>query len=108
VGTGDVKNAFANQLITENSPLKNDILRSHNQYISIAIAFGVIGFLWFVFAVFYPFIVYGKQEFLITAFFIIYMSSMFWEDSLETQIGVTIFAFFYPFYLFQNPFLKES
>ena len=106
VGTGDVKNAFANQLIADNSPLKDGVLRSHNQYISIAIAFGIIGFLWFVFAAFYPFLIYGKQDFLLTAFFIIYISSMLWEDSLETQIGVTIFAFFYPFYLFQNPFSK--
>jgi len=107
VGTGDVKNEFARQLIKDSSPLKQERLRAHNQFISIAIAFGIIGFLWFLFAVFYPYLKIGQFDFLLTSFFIIYFLSMFWEDSLETQIGVTIFAFFYPFYLFLNPSLNK-
>ena len=108
VGTGDVKAEFSRQLQEEKSPLQKDRLRSHNQYISIAIAFGIIGLLWFVFAILYPFISTGRFDFLMMAFLIIYLLSMFWEDSLETQIGVTIFAFFYPLFLFQNPTIKET
>lgn len=107
VGTGDVKYLFANQLNIENSPLKNNGLRAHNQFISIAIAFGIIGLTWFVFALMYPYIK-RRNDFLLTAFLIIYITSMLWEDSLETQIGVTIFAFFYPFYLFLNPITPKT
>ncbi|OIP00934.1 MAG: hypothetical protein AUJ98_06000 [Bacteroidetes bacterium CG2_30_33_31] len=108
VGTGDVKNCFADELIKEKSSLSEDHLRAHNQFISIAIAFGIPGFLWFLFAIFYPFIKKHSYDFLFMIFFISYLSSMLWEDSLETQIGVTIFAFFYPFYLFMNPYLNKK
>jgi hypothetical protein len=108
VGTGDVKQAFKNQLHLENSPLKDSNLRAHNQWISIAIAFGLVGFLLFTFALFYPWIYLKRFDFLFVSFFVIYTLSMFWEDSLETQIGVTIFAFFYPFLLFLNPYSKNK
>jgi hypothetical protein len=107
VGTGDVKKAFEKQLEKESSPLAGAGLRSHNQFITIAVVFGVSGLLWFVFALFYPFIKMKHFEFLFLVFFVTYVLSMFWEDSLETQIGVTIFAFFYPFYLFLNPYCKK-
>ena len=108
VGTGDIKLEFKNQLEKENSPLKDAGLRTHNQWISIAIAFGIPVFLYFVFALFYPMISLKRYDFLFMSFFVIYTLSMFWEDSLETQIGVTIFAFFYPYLLFMNPFNQKS
>lgn len=107
VGTGDVKSEFAIMLIQKKSPLSDSGLRAHNQWISIAIAFGLVGFFWFAFAWFYPVFKLQNKHFLLLSFFTIYTLSMFWEDSLETQIGVTIFAFFYPFFLFLNPFQKK-
>lgn len=107
IGNGDVKKAFAQELIHQKSPLANSGLRTHNQWVSLAIAFGLVGFAWFVFAFYYP-VFYRRQfDFLFMVVLLVYSMSMFWEDSLETQIGVTIIAFFYPFLMFQNPFVKE-
>lgn len=108
IGTGDVKKEFKKQLIKDNSPLEEAGLRTHNQWISIAIAFGIIGLIWFVFSIFYPLLKLQQKDFLLVSFFVVYLISMFWEDSLETQIGVTIFGFFYPFFLFLNPFLSKK
>ena len=108
VGTGDVKKSFNKRLQADNSPLAKTGLRAHNQFISIAVAFGIAGLLFFVFVLFYPMIKSRAYDFLFLTFFIAYFFSMLWEDSLETQIGVTIFAFFYPFYLFLNPFEKRK
>jgi len=102
VGTGDVQYTFDNYYEKNNSPLlKKWRLRSHNQYLSIAVAFGIIGLLWFLITLFYPVI---KQkmvfDYLYITFFIVTIISFFTEDTLETQAGVTFYAFFNSFFLF--------
>lgn len=108
VGTGDVKSEFKKYLESEKSPLYDAGLRAHNQFISIGVAFGVIGLLWFLFAFYFPVYQMVKPHFLLVFFIVLYSLSMLWEDSLETQIGVTIFAFFYPLFLFGNPFQSKK
>jgi hypothetical protein len=106
VGTGDVKQAFIQQYEESNSLLTSESRhRSHNQYLTIAIAFGIIGLLWFIFAVFSPlFFVQGiKSNFLFMSFFIIFNLSFLFEDTLETQAGLSFFIFFWCVYLY---FLK--
>jgi hypothetical protein len=102
VGTGDVEKAFDVQYEKINSPLvKEWQLRSHNQFLAIGIAFGIIGLLWFLFTLSYPIIAEKKfNDYLYMTFFIIAVLSMFTEDTLETQAGVTLFAFFNSFFLF--------
>ncbi|MBI4945149.1 MAG: O-antigen ligase family protein [Bacteroidetes bacterium] len=102
VGTGDVEKAFDTQYEKTNSPLtKKWRLRSHNQFLSIGAAFGIIGMFWFLFTLFYPMFAERKlSDYLYMIFFIIAFLSMFTEDTLETQAGVTFFAFFNSFYLF--------
>lgn len=105
VGTGDVQNAFDVQYIKSKSTLKKELrFRSHNQYLSITVAFGIIGLVWFLVTLFYPAI---KQklifDFLYIAFFIITLISFLTEDTLETQAGVTFYAFFNSFFLFLQP-----
>jgi hypothetical protein len=94
VGTGDGKNEFREELVQVNSPLKDLGLRSHNQYLAILISFGLIGFIIFLFALLYP-AVHQKRFFtyLYFIFICIMLISMFTEDTLESQPGVSFFAF---------------
>ena len=101
VGTGDVKDAFAKELEEKDSPLAFTNKRSHNQYFTFLIAFGIIGLGLILFSIIYPVIVFNKfKDPLFLIFFLIIILSMFTEDSLEPQDGVTFFAFFYSFFLF--------
>ncbi|HSW67445.1 MAG TPA: O-antigen ligase family protein [Bacteroidales bacterium] len=97
VGTGDIKNAFANAYVETNSPLEPRFRkRSHNQYLSIAVTFGLAGLAWFVVALLYPvFKLRRTGDLLFAAFLLIGLLSMLGEDTLETQAGVTFFAAFY-------------
>jgi hypothetical protein len=110
VGTGDVPNAFNQEYIQSNSSLEPMWrLRAHNQYLSITVGMGLIGLLWFLITLFYPMYKLGMQfNFLYMTFFIISLVSFFTEDTLETQAGVTFFAFFNSFFLFLQPCGKEK
>ncbi|NOZ34612.1 MAG: hypothetical protein GXO80_04855 [Chlorobi bacterium] len=102
VGTGDVKDEYKKQYKLSNSKLsEKHRLRAHNQYVTIFITFGFFGFLWFMFALFYPIVKTKKyKNYLFLISFIIIFFSMLNEDTLETQMGATIFAFFLSFFLF--------
>lgn len=104
VGTGDLKTSFRKELARMNSPLQNakeGLFSSHNQFLNIMVSFGVIGFIWFLFALIYPAIKTGGiKDYFFLIFFIIAMLSMLTDDTLKTQAGVTFFAFFYSFFLF--------
>ena len=102
VGTGDMNEAFQQEYEKMNSKLAPDQRwRSHNQFLSIFVGFGIFGLLWFLFAILYPPIVLGKfKDFFFLVFFIIVILSMIPEDTIESQLGVTFFALFYSFFLF--------
>lgn len=101
VGTGDMPAAFSQTYEEMNSPLKPELRwRSHNQYFSFLIAFGIFGLLWFLFVLLYPAFVHGKiKSGIYLAFLLLMLLSMLSEDTLETQIGVSLFAFFTSFFL---------
>ena len=107
VGTGDMNIAFQDQYLKMHSRLAPDQRwRSHNQFLSILVGFGIFGLAWFLFAILYPPAVLGKfNDYFFLVFFIICMLSMLPEDTIESQSGVTFFAFFYSFLLFGR---KES
>lgn len=100
-GTGIVK-VFADYYDDTNSKLKSEYrLRSHNQYLAIMVAFGVVGLLWFLFSMFYPlFEDKRNRNYLYIVFLFIVMLSMFTDDTLETQVGATLFAFYNSFLVF--------
>lgn len=101
VGTGDIDDVFANYYEETNSKLLPEYrFRSHNQYLAITIAFGVIGLLWYLFSLIYPLSVKRNRNYLYLMFLLIMLLSMLTEDTLETQIGVTLFAFFNSFLIF--------
>jgi hypothetical protein len=102
VGTGDVPQAFAQTYDEIHSPLKEEYrFRAHNQYLAIAVAFGLVGLAFFLFVLFYPWLS-SKQNrtYLYMVFLCVMLLSMFPEDTLETQAGATLFAFFVSLLLF--------
>jgi hypothetical protein len=102
VGTGDMNIAFQNQYEAMDSPLKPEFRwRSHNQFLSITVGFGMIGLIWFLFSLLYPPIKMRRMsDFYYLTFFVILIVSMISEDTIETQAGVTFFAFFTSLFLF--------
>jgi O-antigen ligase len=102
VGTGDMNEAFQQQYVKSGTKLAPDQRwRSHNQFLSIFIGFGIFGLLWFLFSIFYPPVLLGKfNDYFFLIFIIIAMLSMIPEDTIESQAGVTFFAFFYSFLIF--------
>ena len=105
VGTGDVPQAFAQAYDEIHSPLKEEFrFRAHNQYLAIAVAFGLVGLVFFLFVLLYPWCASRKNHtYLYMAFLTIMVLSMFPEDTLETQAGATLFAFFEALLLFAAP-----
>lgn len=97
VGPGDVDHAFQKQYTLDNSPLiQKNRLQSHNQYLSYLVGYGLIGLLVFLAVIFvflYCFWKYADLAALL--FMVIACLSFVVEDTLETQAGVTFFAFFY-------------
>ena len=96
VGTGDVPQAFSAAYDEIHSPLKEEFrFRAHNQYLAIAVAFGLVGLAFFLFVLLYPWLSSKKHHtYLYMVFLCIMLLSMFPEDTLETQAGATLFAFF--------------
>lgn len=105
VGTGDVPQAFSQAYDEIHSPLQEEYrFRAHNQYLAIAVAFGLVGLVFFLFVLFYPWFASRKNHtYLYLVFFCIMLLSMFPEDTLETQAGATLFAFFMALLLFARP-----
>ena len=105
VGTGDVPQAFAQTYDEIHSPLKEEFrFRAHNQYLAIAVAFGLVGLAFFLFVLFYPWFSSKRYHtYLYVIFLCIILLSMFPEDTLETQAGATLFAFFESLLLFAYP-----
>ena len=105
VGTGDVPQAFSRAYDELHSPLKEEYrFRAHNQYLAIAVAFGLVGLAFFLFVLFYPWFASRRNHtYLYLVFLCIMLLSMFPEDTLETQAGTTLFAFFMALLLFAKP-----
>lgn len=102
VGTGDLEDTLYNKYDEMGSMLKNDFrYHAHNQYIAFMIAFGLPGIIIFLFGLLYP-AIYSNSftDYFFGVFFSIITISMLSDDTLETQAGVTLFAFFYSFLIF--------
>lgn len=102
VGTGDINKAFKVQYEKTNSILAPEWRhRAHNQFLAIFITFGFLGFLWFLFTLIYPPLKLKMLfDYRYFVFLITIILSMLVEDTLETQMGVTLFAFLNSFLLF--------
>jgi len=102
VGTGDVNEEFLKKYEKIKSPLSERWrLRAHNQYLTFFITFGIFGFFWFLLCLIYPLTIKPITYFYLL-FIVIATVSMITEDTLESQAGVTFFAFFNSLFLFQK------
>ena len=95
VGVGDVKSAYNEYYDKTGSRLsKENRRKSHQQFLSVGVSFGMIGL--FVFGMFlwssYKTIPNSKMMFAILT---ILICSFLNEDTLETQAGATLVAFFF-------------
>ena len=104
VGTGDVNKSFLLEYgKSKNDEIRTFKLRSHNQYLSTGIALGVFGLFIFLFVLVYYWSSYtGSFDFLFIITQAVLILGMFWEDTLETQAGVTIFALITSLLLFEK------
>lgn len=102
VGTGDIMAAIQEEYQTSGSKLSPAYrLRPHNQYLTTAATFGLLGLLLFLAIWVYPLIHSKKLTGLHLAFWVIAVTSMIFEDTLETQLGVTFISLFYTLLLLQ-------
>lgn len=94
VGTGDVPNAFSEYYKNNDSDLaKENQHRTHSQILTVLITFGVFGLLFIVAFLFFPIKrINSINTFL---FYIILLFIFLTSDVLETQVGVSLVAFFY-------------
>jgi len=110
VGTGDIKQAYADYYATHLPELKPEFrLRAHNQYLTMFVSDGILGGLLFLVALFYPFfLTKSGNNLLANAFMLIALVSMLDEDTLEVHVGVSFVAFFYAILILaRNTHLSE-
>jgi hypothetical protein len=102
VGTGDVQDEFNNYYEKTNSVLTEKYrLRAHNQFLTLLLTFGIIGFTLIFLAFIFP-IIYEKKLELGMLIIVLVINFLSWlnEDSIETQPGATFFTFFVVLYIF--------
>ncbi len=98
VGTGDVKdNLFEKYKKNDLNGLIESNYNAHNQILENFVILGIIGGLLFLIVLVYPLVV--KPELLYTMFFIIILTNFIFESMLNTQAGVTFFAFFFSLFV---------
>jgi hypothetical protein len=107
VGTGDVYQEFEKSYEKTGSLLEKEFrFRSHNQFLTFFVVFGAFGLAWFFVTLLFPALRLRKfPDYYYLTFFIIIVLSMLTEDTIESQAGVTIYAFFSSFYLFSKKFI---
>jgi hypothetical protein len=97
VGTGDVDDAMQEMYNKRQSPLTPERrLRAHNSYLTYYLTFGIFGFLFFLYFQLKFIIQQWKwQQGVGFLFGLIALVTFLFEDTLESQMGITMFAFFY-------------
>ncbi len=109
-GTGDTQLAFNSAYDRYNSALQPPWrLRAHNEYLTLAISFGVFGMAWCLFSWWWPaYRLSAARQPLFIAWAIIFLLSCFSDDTIETQMGATFFALYYALFVFAAPLTVEA
>ncbi|MEZ4936154.1 MAG: O-antigen ligase family protein [Crocinitomicaceae bacterium] len=104
VGTGDIQQSFNRYYEKSNSQLLlENRHRSHNQFLSIGVSFGIIGLFVFILFLFYPLFRKSQSiEYLHVIFLVLMCLSFLPEDTLETQSGISFFSLFYGLFVFRK------
>jgi O-antigen ligase len=113
-GVGDVDLALQQCYSKTSKILVDGNYNSHNQYLGIALACGIFGLLFFVLFLYYNMKkAIQDQNKLFLVIVVFYIIVMFFENLLERQSGVIIFAFYICFFNFikivkTNPIALEK
>lgn len=110
IGTGDVKDAYTKYYDQHPTIIQEKFQhRAHNQYLTILFTFGIIGFVVFMYGIISPMFYLNKQsDYFYVIFIISFLLSMTMEDTIETQAGVTFYAFFNALFLYARPKEEEA
>jgi O-antigen ligase len=97
VGTGDIKQAFQDEYQSDNSLLlPYNRLEAHNTYLTFFITFGIGGVLYLLYVLFaYAHNQLQTNQLLGIIFISLLAVSFLTEDTLETQMGISIFSYLY-------------
>lgn len=100
-GTGDVNDEMQHQYEREESMFDMDHRRRpHQQYLTFLISFGLFGLLYFIWLNLFSLQrALSQRNFMALVFVIMAAVSFLTEDTLETQIGATYYAFFFALFL---------
>ncbi|MFM2201970.1 MAG: hypothetical protein RL040_1170 [Bacteroidota bacterium] len=99
VGTGDIKSAFQDGYNERNSMLSNRYrLRAHNQYLTMWATYGVFGLIIFLCITFWPILTSSRSDLNLQMIVLLVAISFLTEDTLESQAGVMLMAYFYPMF----------
>ncbi|MFN7119375.1 MAG: O-antigen ligase family protein, partial [Saprospiraceae bacterium] len=94
VGAGDLR-LEVKELYKKLYPKAREIKLPHNQFVWVLAANGIVGFILFSIAFFYPLLYKGNYRHpLFLAFNVIIFSSFLTESTLETALGVALYLFF--------------
>jgi O-antigen ligase len=108
VGTGDTQQAFNDEYENRKTSLpKVNWARTHNQFLTMFLTFGILGGAWFLFTLAYPVFTF-RTGLLYSMFLLVLLVSMLADDTLETQAGVTLFAYFNVLFLLRKIPAKSS
>mgnify|MGYP000891910839 CR=1 FL=1 len=104
VGTGGNDKAFEWAYNELKSPLSEENRkRSHNMYLAYGVNYGVFGIILFLSILILAFVKSWKSKNLLSlGFLVIACGSFLNEDTLETQLGITFFGFFFALLLYSN------
>lgn len=107
VGNGDVQNQFYKVYEEMNTRLSlQNQHRSHNQFLTIWVSLGVVGFTLFFLLFITPWFEVAFDFFALFVLIGLFVSCLF-QDLIETQAGVTIFALFYGLALYRDTTNQE-
>lgn len=108
VGTGDIIDSYKEAYRSNDHGLLTSLQGiSHNQFLSVAIVLGSVGLIWFIIAFFYPLQFYYK-DYLYVMFLALILSSFMTDNTLDSQSGVTLFAFFNAFLIIRKEFTPDQ
>lgn len=105
-GTGGTKAAYE-EAYNQNKFTFNKRIRSHNQFLTFFLSFGLIGGSLCLLAFIYPLFALSQDK-LFIVFYTIVLFSFLSEDTLETQPGVLFVAFFLGLFINSNLVLKAK
>ncbi len=100
VGNGDVQSELDQSYESRNSALTAERrLHPHNTFLTYWLTFGIVGIIFVVFLFYFTIRIFIYRESVMgLVFLFILLSSFLYEDTLDSQAGVTFFALFYAFF----------